>query len=122
MARWSDAVVALIEEQGITQVELARLAGLHPDTVSHVIHGGHCSTETLEKISAALGVDIGELFGPPPDERTAALQRDRIVGSVLRELSSAVSAAVSQELAERQKRRVPRRRGIEVKLPFSDGV
>lgn len=122
MARWSDAVVALIEEEGITQVELARLAGLHPDTVSHVIHGGHCSTETLEKLSAALGVDIGELFGPPADERTAALQRDRIVGAVLRELSSAVSAAVSQELAERQKRRVPRKRDIEVKLPFADNV
>ena len=122
MARWSDAVVALIEEQGVTQVELARLAGLHPDTVSHVIHGGHCSTETLEKLSAALGVDIGELFGPPVDERTAALQRDRIVGAVLRELSAAVSTAVSQELAERQKRRAPRKRDIEVKLPFSDGV
>jgi transcriptional regulator with XRE-family HTH domain len=122
MARWSEAVVALIEEQGITQVELARLAGLHPDTVSHVIHGGHCSTETLEKLAGALGVDVGELFGPPADERTAALQRDRIVGAVLRELSSAVSTAVSQELAERQKRRAPRKRDIEVKLPFSDGV
>ena len=41
MARWNDAVVALIDEQGITQVELARMAGLHPDTVSHVVHGGH---------------------------------------------------------------------------------
>jgi transcriptional regulator with XRE-family HTH domain len=122
MARWSDAVVALIEEQGITQVELARLAGVHPDTVSHVIHGGHCSTETLEKLAAALGIDLGELFAPPADERTAALQRDRIVGAVLRELSTAVSAAVSQELADRQKRRLPKRRGIEVKLPFSDGV
>jgi transcriptional regulator with XRE-family HTH domain len=122
MARWSDAVVALIEEQGITQVELARLAGLHPDTVSHVIHGGHCSTETLEKLAAALGVDLGELFAPPADDRTVALQRDRIVGAVLRELSTAVSAAVSQELADRQKRRVPKRRGFEVKLPFSDAV
>ncbi len=120
MARWSDAVVALVEEQGITQVELARLAGLHPDTVSHVVHGGHCSTETLEKLAAALGVDIGELFAPPPDERTVALQRDRIIGAVLRELSTAVSAAVSQELADRQKRRVPKRHVVEVKLPFTD--
>ena len=120
MARWSDAVVALVEEQGITQVELARLAGLHPDTVSHVVHGGHCSTETLEKLAAALGVDVGELFAPPPDERTVALQRDRIIGAVLRELSTAVSAAVSQELADRQKRRVPKRHDVEVKLPFTD--
>jgi transcriptional regulator with XRE-family HTH domain len=65
MARWNDAVVALVDEQGITQAELARLSGLHPDTVSHVIHE-HCSTETLEKLAAALGVDIGELFASRP--------------------------------------------------------
>jgi len=79
MARWNDAVVALIDEQGITQVELARLAGIHPDTVSHVVHGGHCSTETLEKLAAALGVDLGELFGQPADERSLTLKRDRVV-------------------------------------------
>jgi transcriptional regulator with XRE-family HTH domain len=122
MARWSDAVAALIDEQGITQVELARLAGIHPDTVSHVVHGGHCSTDTLEKLAAALGVDIGELFGSPLDDRSVALKRDRVVAAVLRELSSTVSDAVAEELNERQKRRGPRRRVWEVKLPFSDGV
>jgi transcriptional regulator with XRE-family HTH domain len=118
MARWNDAVVALIDEQGITQVELARLSGLHPDTVSHVIHGGHCSTETLEKLAAALGVDLGELFGQPADERSLTLKRDRVV---LRELSSAVAAAVTQELVEHRKRRGPRKRMVEAKLPFSEG-
>ena len=122
MARWSEAIVALIEEQGITQVELARLAGIHPDTVSHIVHGGHCSTDTLEKLAAALGVDLGELFGAPADERSAALNRDRVVGAVLRELSSAVSSAVTHELSERKKRRGPRKRAVEVKLPFSDTV
>lgn len=106
----------------MTQVELARLAGLHPDTVSHVIHGGHCSTETLEKLAVALDVDLGELFGPPVDERTASLKRDRVVGAVLRELSAAVSAAVVQELTERQRRRGARKRSVDVKLPFSDAV
>ena len=121
MARWNDAVVALIDEQGITQVELARLAGIHPDTVSHVVHGGHCSTETLEKLAAALGVDLGELFGQPADERSLTLKRDRVVGAVLRELSSAVAAAVTQELVEHRKRRGPRKRMVEAKLPFADG-
>jgi transcriptional regulator with XRE-family HTH domain len=120
MARWNDAVVALIDEQGITQVELARMAGLHPDTVSHVVHGGHCSTETLEKLAAALGVDLGELFGQPADERSLTLKRDRVVGAVLRELSSAVAAAVTQELVEHRKRRAPRKRVVEAKLPFSE--
>jgi transcriptional regulator with XRE-family HTH domain len=120
MARWNDAVVALIEEQGITQVELARVAGIHPDTVSHVVHGGHCSTETLEKLAAALGVDIGELFGAALDDRFISLKRDRVVAAVLRELSSVVSDAVGEQLSDRQKRRGPRRRGVEVRLPFSD--
>jgi transcriptional regulator with XRE-family HTH domain len=122
MARWSDAVAALIDEQGITQVELARMAGIHPDTVSHVVHGGHCSTDTLEKLAAALGVDIGELFGAPLDDRSVSLKRDRVVAAVLRELSSTVSDAVAEELSERQKRKGPRKRAIEVRLPFSDGV
>jgi transcriptional regulator with XRE-family HTH domain len=122
MPRWSDAVAALVEEQGITQVELARMAGIHPDTVSHVVHGGHCSTETLEKLADALGIDIGELFGAPLDDRAVALKRDRVVAAVLRELSSTVSDAVADELAERQKRKGPRKRAVEVRLPFTDGV
>jgi transcriptional regulator with XRE-family HTH domain len=122
MARWSEAVRALLEERGMTHAELARLAGIHPDTVGHVVHGGHCSTETLEKVAAALEVDLGELFGAPMDERTAALKRDRIVGAVLRELSAAVSASVVQELGDRQKRLAGRKRAAEAKLPFADAA
>jgi transcriptional regulator with XRE-family HTH domain len=120
MARWGDAVAGLLEEQGMTQAELARLAGVHPETVSHVVHGGHCSTETLEKLAAALDVDLGELFGAPADERTVLLKRDRVVASVLRELSTAVSTSVLRELAERQKRRPGRKRAVDVKLPFAE--
>jgi transcriptional regulator with XRE-family HTH domain len=120
MARWGETVLGLLEEQGLTQAELARLAGLHPATVSHVIRGGHCSTETLQKIAGALEVDLCELFGAPVDERTVLLKRDRVVSAVLRELSSAVSSAVLQELADRQRRRVIKKRGIEVKLPFAE--
>ena len=122
MARWSEAVVALLEERGMTQSELARLAGVHPDTVSHVVHGGHCSTDTLEKLAAALEVDLAELFGAPMDDRAALLKRDRVVSAVLRELSSAVSTAVVQELTDRQKRRTFKKQAVEVKLPFSDAV
>ncbi len=120
MTRWGDALVSLLQEQGMTQAELARRAGVHPETVSHVARGGHCSTDTLEKIAAALQVDLGELFGAPPDRKTATLQRDRLVSAVLRELSGAVSDAVLQELAQRQKRRLPRRKGTEVALPFAE--
>jgi transcriptional regulator with XRE-family HTH domain len=124
MTRWADALVSLLQEQGMTQAELARRAGVHPDTVGHLVRGGHCSTDTLEKLAAALEVDLGELFGAPPDKKTATLQRDRLVSAVLRELSGAVSAAVLQELALRHKRRTPRRRASDVELPFSeqDGI
>ena len=43
-----------------------------------------------------------------------------MVGAVLRELSSAVAAAVTQELVEHRKRRGPRKRVVEAKLPFAD--
>jgi transcriptional regulator with XRE-family HTH domain len=121
MARWGDAVVGLLEEQGMTQVELARLAGVHPDTISHVVHGGHCSTETLEKIAAALDVDLSELFGVPVDERTILLKRDRVISAVLRELSSVVSGAVLDELTvHRRARPGGRKRAVDVKLPFAE--
>jgi transcriptional regulator with XRE-family HTH domain len=120
MARWGDTVEGLLEEQGMTQAELARLAGLHPATVRHIVRGGHCMTDTLEKIAAALNVDLSELFGAPVDERTMLLKRDRVVSAVLRELSSAVSTAVLQELSDRQRRRVYRKRAVEVKLPFAE--
>jgi transcriptional regulator with XRE-family HTH domain len=120
MARWGDAVNSLLAERGMTRAELARLAGVHPETITHVIQGGHCSTETLEKISAALEVDLGELFGSPVDDQTVALKRDRVVSAVLRELSSVVSEAVLEELTTRQKRRSYGRRAVDVKLPFSE--
>jgi len=120
MTRWGDQLASLLQEQGMTQAELARRAGVHPETVSHIVRGGHCSTDTLEKMAAALQVDLGELFGAPPDRKTATLQRDRLVSAVLRELSGAVSDAVVQELALRQRRRLPRRKGTDVALPFSE--
>ena len=120
MARWGDAIRALLAEQGMSQAELARLAGVHPETIAHVVHGGHCSTETLEKVAAALDVDLGELFGAPIDDRTVALKRDRVVSAVLRELSSVVSEKVLDELTTRQKKRTYRKRVVEVKLPFAE--
>lgn len=120
MTRWGDALASLLQEQGMTQAELARRAGVHPETVGHIVRGGHCSTDTLEKIASALQVDLGELFGVPLDKKTATLIRDRLVSAVLRELSAAVSEAVVHELAQRQRRRLPRRRGTEVSLPFAE--
>ena len=114
---WGEAIRALLQERGLTQMELSRLAGLNRGTVQHAIRGGHCGTDTLEKIARALEVDVAELFTSPLD---LGLRRDRMIASVLRELSESVSTAVVQDLEHRRKRRLTRGRRADRRLPFSD--
>lgn len=114
---WGEAIRALLQERGLTQMELSRLAGLNRGTVQHAIRGGHCGTDTLEKIARALEVDVAELFTTPLD---LGLRRDRMIASVLRELSESVSTAVVQDLEHRRKRRLTRGRRADRRLPFSD--
>jgi transcriptional regulator with XRE-family HTH domain len=116
MGVWGEAIRALLRERGLTQVELARLAGINRSTVLHVMRGGHCETETLEKIARALEVDVAELFVTPLD---IGIRRDRMIAAVLRELSESVSSAVVHDLEQRRKRRVTRGRA-DRKLPFAD--
>jgi transcriptional regulator with XRE-family HTH domain len=117
MSVWGEAIRALLRERGLTQVELARLAGLNRSTVLHVMRGEHCSTETLSKIARALEVDVAELFTTPLD---LGIRRDRMIAAVLRELSESVSGAVVQDLEQRRKRRLTRGRRADRRLPFSD--
>jgi transcriptional regulator with XRE-family HTH domain len=98
----------------MTQTELARLAGVSRSTVLHALHGGHCSTETLERIAKALDVDLAEVLTPPLD---IGLRRDRMIAAVLRELSESVSAAVRADLEQRRKHHLGRRRR-DRRLPF----
>ena len=44
---------------------LADKIGLQRESLSRIISGANTSTETLEKIAAALGVDITDLFDRP---------------------------------------------------------
>ena len=101
----------------MTQQELARLAGISRSTVLHVLRGGHCSTETLECIAAALEVDVAELFTAPLD---LGVRRDRMIAAVLRELSDAVSAAVLADLQHRRKRHLGAPRRKDRRVPFSE--
>jgi transcriptional regulator with XRE-family HTH domain len=114
---WGDAVRALLRERGLTQLELARLAGLNRGTIQHAIRGGHCGTDTLSKIAAALEVDVAELFTTPLD---LGIRRDRMIAAVLRELSESVSTAVVQDLEHRRRRRLTRGRRADRRLPFAD--
>ncbi len=117
MGVWGEAIRALLAERGLTQVELARLAGINRSTVLHIIRGGHCTTDTLAKIAAALGVDVAELFTTPLD---IGIRRDRMIAAVLRELSESVSNAVVHDLEQRRRHRLTRGRKGDRRLPFAD--
>jgi transcriptional regulator with XRE-family HTH domain len=117
MSVWGDAIRAVLHERGMTQLELARLAGISRTTVLHAVRGGHCGTDTLEKIARALEVDVAELFATPVDP---GLRRDRMIAAVLRELSESVSTAVVQELEHKRKRRLTVGRRSDRRLPFAD--
>ena len=117
MGVWGEAIRALLHERGMTQAELARLAGISRSTVLHAIRGSHCGTDTLEKIARALEVDVAELFTMPLDP---GLRRDRMIAAVLRELSESVSAAVVQDLEHKRKRRITRGKRSDRRLPFAD--
>jgi transcriptional regulator with XRE-family HTH domain len=113
---WGEAIYRQLRERGMTQAELARLAGVNRGTVKHVLGGGHCYTETLERFATALGVPLAELFQEPVD---IGVRRDKVVAAVLRELSETISEAVGERLARRRVADRRRRRG-DTRLPFSD--
>lgn len=117
MGVWGEAIKAVLAERGLTQVELARLAGINRSTVLHVLRGGHCGTDTLEKIAKALDIDVAELFSTPLD---IGIRRDRMIAAALRELSESVSTAVVHELEQRRQRRLTRGKKSDRRLPFAD--
>jgi transcriptional regulator with XRE-family HTH domain len=116
-APWASALRQQLELRRMSRQQMAREAGLDPGTVTHLLRGGHCSTETLQKIAAALEVGLPELFLPPGAAIAAVDLQDRVVAAVLRELSDEVGAAVTQRL---QRRRAPGRLPGETPLPFPD--
>jgi uncharacterized FAD-dependent dehydrogenase len=90
--------------------------GISRSTVLHIVKGGHCGTDTLERIAKALEVDVAELFTAPLD---IGVRRDRMIAAVLRELSDSVSAAVMADLQHRRRRTLGRPRKGE-RLPFAE--
>lgn len=116
---WALALRALLEQRGLTQIQLARLAGVDAGTVGHLLHGGHCTTETLLKLAKALEVDLADLVTAPGGREDLSSRRDRLVAAVLRELSDDVAEAVADAIYRRRRdRRVPH--VSERPLPFGD--
>lgn len=66
----------LLAEQGMTQTELADLAGIHGPNVNRILNGKEGITiERAERIASALGVKLSELVSeklPKKRRRTVA--------------------------------------------------
>ena len=64
--RWGCAVRDLMRESRTTQKELAAAAGVHENTIRGIVrHGKHTTTAVLERIAAALDVEVAELMMTP---------------------------------------------------------
>lgn len=62
-SRWGERVRTLRVKRNWNQTELAeRAGGMSALTISAVERGGNTTTDTLQHIATALGVDIGEFF------------------------------------------------------------
>jgi len=118
MTAWGDALRQQLELRGLTRLQLARLAGLDPGTITHLLRGGHSTTETLEKVARALDVGLAELFLPPGATVAPQDLQDRLVAAVLRELSEEVGSAVTQRMQRR--RSATQRLPGETPLPFGE--
>ena len=68
--RSRDALVICLEATGMSERQLARVAGLSHATVNHLITGRRtgCTLATARAIETALGVGPGTLFDSAPAE------------------------------------------------------
>lgn len=78
-SRLAEGLRRLRTERGMTQTEIARMAGVSPSAISQA-EAGHrgLGVETLLTISASLGVSLDDLFGHTPDTGYVLARRDRI--------------------------------------------
>ena len=101
-ARWATALRRLMDQRGITQLELAALAGIDKDTVTNIMRGESSSISTMEKLAQALGVDVSELALTGEQSRILAeyrLRGEDLARRISRELSAAhVTATPSTPL------------------------
>lgn len=68
---WRERLREAVSRSGLTQAEIARRAGLAPETLSRVLHGHHARPEfsTVVRIARALRVRVGWLLDEPEMRR-----------------------------------------------------
>ena len=58
-------ITAAAADKGLTRRDLARLAGVRPETVSRIATRGTCDYATLERLANAAGLHLGVTRGEP---------------------------------------------------------
>lgn len=56
------AIKKLMAEKRMTTIQLAKLSGLVPNSISKILHRGTCSIISAGCIAAALDVDVEEIW------------------------------------------------------------
>lgn len=79
LSRLAEGLRRLRLERGMTQTEVARLAGVSPSAVSQA-EAGHrgLAVDTLLQLSEATGISLDDLLGRRPEEGYVLARRDRI--------------------------------------------
>lgn len=55
-------ILRILAEQGVSQNELSRRTGIHPPSIVHLLKGDReIQTDTIQRISNALGVSVVDL-------------------------------------------------------------
>lgn len=77
----------LLKERGVTKVKLTELAGVSMAVLSSVTQGKNISTESAQRLCAALERDIGAVFAPVNADSTLSaktiLHYHRLISSIL---------------------------------------
>ncbi|HOY11613.1 MAG TPA: helix-turn-helix transcriptional regulator [Saprospiraceae bacterium] len=79
-------VKEIMTNQGVSGVELSRILGVTPATVSNIVNGTHFpKPDLLKSIASALEVDIRELFVPTKESQPLdiiAKEKHRIISNI----------------------------------------
>ena len=103
-SRWAVALRRLLQQNRMTQAELAIRAGLDKNTVANVLRGHSVSTSTLERLAQALGVDVSELVSTDAQARILAEAKVNAGAGLSSEIVREVVDAVERILERRHVR------------------
>lgn len=76
----------LLEQKGISKAEMARIAGVSPQSVNNWFNRGTVGKSSALKLSEALGVSVAWILGEEVDEATGIKPRERKLLELFRQM------------------------------------